>query len=149
MEITLSNRQKNCPLSLPSIKARLRAMLKRLDCPAQTELSVLLVDDEEIARLNETWLGHVGPTNVLSFSQQEGDMAIPGNHLLGDVVVSVDTARREAMDNGLEADEHLMRLILHGILHLLGYHHEEDPQAAREMEALTEEVLAATCPAPE
>ena len=119
-------------------------MLAYLKCPANTELSVLITDDAHIARLNQDYLGHAGSTNVLSFSQSEGDAAAPDNGLLGDVVVSLDTAYAEAAAHGLDKDEHLLRLILHGTLHLLGYHHEQCGHAARLMEELTEEVLGAT-----
>jgi rRNA maturation RNase YbeY len=117
-------------------------MLNYLKCPADTELSVLVTTDEEIAKLHQEWLGHSGPTNVLSFSQQEGEAPIPDNHLLGDVVVSIDTAYAEAKAHGLDSREHLMRLIVHGTLHLLGYHHEENKKDAAIMETLTEELLS-------
>ena len=60
------------------------------------------------------------------------------------MVVSADTARREAAEFGLEPDEHLMRLIIHGILHILGYEHEQGGEPARRMEEKTEELLAAS-----
>jgi rRNA maturation RNase YbeY len=100
---------------------------------------VLLTNDANIAGLNQTYLGRAGPTNVLSFSQQEGGVKL--NNLLGDVVVSLDTARIEAENAGLDFGEHTMRLIAHGLLHLLGYHHEQGEKAARRMEALTEKIL--------
>lgn len=107
------------------------------------ELSLVLADDPFIAELNQTYLGRVGPTNVLAFPQQEGELAglNPGG-LLGDVVVSVDTAAREAVENDLDPDEHLVRLIIHGILHLVGYDHLGDEAGAEEMYALTEKLLA-------
>ncbi len=112
-------------------------------CPSNIELSLLITTDEQIAELNQSYLGHIGPTNVLSFSQQEGDGAID-NGLLGDVVVSADTAIREARAAGIDEYEHLLRLILHGCLHLLGHHHENGGKEARLMEKLTEDVLAKT-----
>jgi rRNA maturation RNase YbeY len=118
-------------------------MLEYLQCPGETELSVLITNDREISRLNEQWMARSGPANVLSFSQQEGELAIPGNNLLGDVVVSADTAWAEAKANGLEEHEHLMRLIVHGVLHLLGYNHEQGGAEAEQMEKLTEELLLA------
>jgi rRNA maturation RNase YbeY len=143
MTITVSNRQKNYPLSALAIKARLGKMLVYLQCPEDTELSVLITNDQGIARLNRQWLGRSGPANVLSFSQQEGELFIPGNNLLGDVVVSADTAWAEAQAHGLDWPEHLIRLIVHGLLHLLGYDHEQGGQEAEAMEQLTEELLQA------
>jgi rRNA maturation RNase YbeY len=121
------------------MRRRLNKILTYLKCPADCELSVLLTDDANIARLNQTYLGRSGPTNVLSFSQQEGGVKL--NNLLGDVVVSLERARAEAENAGLEAGEHIMRLVCHGLLHLLGYHHEQGGKAARQMEALTEKIL--------
>ena len=144
MVITISNQQKSLPLSLPLLRKRLKQMLRQLKCPSKTELSLLITTDEAIAQLNHAYLGHEGPTNVLSFSQVEGGGF--NNGLLGDVVVSADTAIKEARQHGLDEMEHFTRLVLHGCLHLLGYHHEQGGEDARIMEELTEQVLASTRP---
>jgi probable rRNA maturation factor len=102
----------------------------------------MLTGDSEIAELNQQYLNREGPTNVIAFPQQEGELAGLTPGLLGDVVVSLDTARREAAENGLDADEHLVRLLIHGILHLLGHDHEHDEEEAKAMEELTEKLLA-------
>ncbi|MBW2467099.1 MAG: pyridoxine 5'-phosphate synthase [Deltaproteobacteria bacterium] len=96
------------------------------------ELSVVLVGDREIAELNKTWRGRSGPTNVLAFSLTEGeDVAMAGN-LLGDLVISVETAAREARIDGISVHRRLDILLVHGFLHLLGYDHEKsDPEAER------------------
>jgi probable rRNA maturation factor len=101
----------------------------------------VLTGDPEIAELNQRYLNRQGPTNVIAFPQQEGELAGLTPGLLGDVVVSLDTARREARENGLDADEHLVRLLIHGLLHLLGHDHVHDENEARVMEELTEELL--------
>lgn len=110
-------------------------------CPPGAELSVLLTGDSGIAELNERYLNREGPTNVIAFPQQEGESAGLTPGLLGDVVVSLDTARREAAENGLDPDEHLVRLLIHGLLHLLGHDHEHDEKEAQAMEELTEKLL--------
>ena len=110
-------------------------------CPPEAELSVVLTGDTGIAVLNQRYLNRQGPTNVIAFPQQEGALAGLTPGLLGDVVVSLDTARREAKENGLDSDEHLMRLLIHGLLHLLGHDHEQDENEARAMEELTEKLL--------
>lgn len=110
-------------------------------CPPEAELSLLITGDAEIAELNQRYLNRQGPTNVIAFPQQEGELAGLTPGLLGDVVVSLDTARREAAENGLEADEHLMRLLIHGLLHLLGHDHVHNEDEARAMEELTEKLL--------
>jgi len=103
---------------------------------------VLIVDDADIAELNRRYLGREGPTNVIAFAMGEGQFAELNPHLLGDVVVSRQTALREAAEHGLEPEEHFLRLVIHGILHLKGYDHEQGGEPARVMEELTERLLA-------
>lgn len=107
-----------------------------------SELSLLICDDVEMAVMNSQYLGRRGPTNVLAFAMQEGDDAGLNPQILGDVVVSIDTAQREAAENGLDPEEHFVRLIIHGTLHLLGHDHLQDEEQARIMEELTEDLLA-------
>ncbi len=116
--------------------------MEGLACAADTELSLLIVDDADIAELNRRYLGRQGPTNVIAFAMGEGQLAELNPHLLGDVVVSRQTALREAAEHGLEPEEHFLRLLIHGILHLKGYDHEQGGEPAREMEELTERLLA-------
>lgn len=98
------------------------------------ELSVLLTDDARIAELNQQYLGRKGPTNVLAFPMSGGPPPHLETRLLGDVVVSVDTAVRESEQTGETPEETLYRLIIHGILHLLDYDHESSPQESERME---------------
>jgi probable rRNA maturation factor len=108
---------------------------------------LLITGDEGIAKLNEEYLGKPGPTNVLAFAMGEGQHGGVNPHLLGDVVVSVETAKREAEDNGLDPAEHFFRLIIHGLLHLVGYDHLRDEDEAQKMFDLTERLLAESAPA--
>jgi probable rRNA maturation factor len=98
-----------------------------------SELSVALVDDEEIKRLNTTYRGVARPTDVLSFSLLEGAHGERRGSLLGDVVIGVETAARRARRARRSLDEEVARLLIHGTLHLLGYDHEriEDARAMR------------------
>ncbi|WP_082464589.1 rRNA maturation RNase YbeY [Dethiosulfatarculus sandiegensis] len=141
MQILISNRQQAQQIQEQALRNRLQQVLEDLECTEDTELSLVITDDEGIAPLNEQYLGHMGPTNVLSFPLAEGEFTEAAHGLLGDVVVSVETARKEADENGLDPQEHFVRLIIHGILHLLGYDHLTDPEEAREMEDLTEKLL--------
>lgn len=113
------------------------------------ELSLLICDDVEIAQINGQYLDRRGPTNVLAFAMQEGDGAGVNPQILGDVVVSIDTAQREAAENGLDPDEHFVRLIIHGLLHLLGHDHLRDEEQAQAMERLTEDLLEQSAAASE
>ena len=97
-------------------------------------VSLLLCTDERIHELNKTYRGKDKPTDVLSFAQREGEFADPNDPLLGDVVISVDTAIRQASEYNHKLSAELELLLVHGVLHLLGYDHMEDEEA-EEMEA--------------
>jgi probable rRNA maturation factor len=117
---------------------RLLAWLGRGDA----ELSLALVDDAEMVRLNASFRGRSGPTDVLSFSLLEGPHAERRGDLLGDVVIDVEQARRQADARGDDLDAELARLLVHGVLHLIGHDHEE-PGEARVMRDLERRGLAA------
>ncbi len=106
------------------------------------QLSILIVDDEQIATLNMTYLNHSGPTNVISFPMQEGEFADLTPDLLGDVVISADTAFREADDGGMELMARFNQLLIHGILHLVGFDHVNDPIEAKIMEQKSEALFS-------
>ncbi len=95
---------------------------------------MLITDDPGIEELNRTYRGIASPTNVLSFSMQEGECAHICPQLLGDIVISIDTAEAEAKKAGITTEERMSQLIIHGILHLLGYDHEQGEDQAVEME---------------
>ena len=103
------------------------------------ELSILLCDDAFIHPLNRDYRGKDRPTDVLSFSQrEEGD---PDDPVLGDVIISIERAQEQADDRGHTLGVELALLLVHGILHLLGYDHEIEEEA-EEMEAKERELLA-------
>lgn len=108
------------------------------------ELSVALVHDEEMHRLNRDWRGKDRTTDVLAFALREGEgTAVQEPGLLGDVVVSIPTAARQAKERGHALDREIAELLAHGILHLLGYDHERSPAEARRMFREQRRVLAA------
>ncbi len=108
-----------------------------------SELSVTIVGDRTMRRLNREYRGVDRATNVLSFSMSEGDFPGLNPQLLGDVVVSADTVDREAREEGLAFDEKLGFLLVHGILHLAGYDHERSGEVeARRMGRKQRHVLA-------
>ncbi len=108
-----------------------------------TEVSVLLCDDDAIAVLNGRWRGQEKPTNVLSFPAPPlyGDAALQEKAPLGDIAIAYETLVREARESGKTAPAHLAHLVVHGFLHLAGYDHETDNEA-EEMERLEREILA-------
>ncbi|MDI7261363.1 MAG: rRNA maturation RNase YbeY [Thermodesulfobacteriota bacterium] len=97
------------------------------------ELSLLLVDDKQIRELNRRFLGRDKPTNILAFSMKEGEFSALNPSLLGDLVISIETAKRQSKRFGLNEMEMITLLMIHGILHLLGYEHEGTKKGAREM----------------
>ncbi|MBN2467231.1 MAG: rRNA maturation RNase YbeY [Deltaproteobacteria bacterium] len=103
-----------------------------LGCP-DAELSISLVSDRKITALNHQYLQRHRPTDVLSFPMGEGDFSDINPHLLGDVVISAETAKRQADSKGHSFEEELCFLLLHGMLHLLGYDHEAPGSDARAM----------------
>lgn len=104
------------------------------------ELSILIVDDPQIAEMNQAYRNKPGPTNVLSFSMREGEFG-GITPLLGDVVISADTAKKEADDAKITLEERLSQLLVHGILHLVDYDHERSDDEARIMEEKSLELL--------
>jgi probable rRNA maturation factor len=108
----------------------------------ESELSILLVDDDEITQLNRHYRSRDHATNVLAFSMRDGEDSYLHPDILGDVVISTETAQREAQQRNVTIDEEMALLLVHGILHLLGYDHEADPREAATMEAKEQEVMA-------
>jgi probable rRNA maturation factor len=110
----------------------------------EAELAVMLTDDSGIRTLNSNWRGIDKPTNVLSFpALQPTGAGAPDDapRMLGDIAIAFETTRREADDEQKPFDHHLSHLAVHGFLHLIGYDHEKDDDAAA-METLEQEILA-------
>ncbi|HEV3189380.1 MAG TPA: rRNA maturation RNase YbeY [Polyangiaceae bacterium] len=123
------------------VARRAKAMLDLLQMP-DAELSVLLTGDDGIQRLNHQYRGYNRPTDVLAFAQREGPLGDRAGRLLGDVVVSVPTARRQAQERGRGVVSELTELLAHGLLHLLGYEHDT-PSKDRRMRRETDRLCAA------
>ena len=116
------------------------------DAPRPLELSIRLTSDEEVHALNAQWRGKDKPTNVLSFPLAEEDelkdAELDGPELmLGDIVLARGTCLREADEKQIPLEQHAAHLLVHGTLHLLGYDHHEDEEAA-DMEARETRALA-------
>jgi probable rRNA maturation factor len=111
-----------------------------LDNP-EAELSLLILDDRQIAELNREYLQREGPTNVIAFPMREWDDLQPPTPLLGDVVISAQRAEREANEAGMNVSLRFAQLLVHGILHLFGYDHESGETQALEMDARSHELL--------
>lgn len=124
------------PLNDKAINTVVKTIFKHIEYNAPYELSIVFTDDAEVQNLNKQYRHKDKPTNVLSFPAQ--DEFSP--QTLGDVVISIPTVEKEAIEQNKSTENHLTHLIVHGVLHLLGYDHEEDTQAT-EMESLEIEIL--------
>lgn len=136
---TLVTRKRNLKHGVPArVVTRLgNAMLTALELP-RAELSVLLTDDAEIHRLNREHRQKDKPTDVLAFAMDENVPDPAG--ILGDVVISLDTAERQARSRRRPLLEEVRFLLAHGVLHLIGYDHAE-PAEKREMVAMTRRLV--------
>lgn len=103
----------------------------RLRHPESAELSMLFTNDARMREINRDWRAQDKPTNVLSFPGQDMQPGESAGEILGDVVLSWETVEREAGLEGKSIESHLTHLVVHGILHLFGYDHENDEQAAQ------------------
>jgi probable rRNA maturation factor len=123
------------------LRARARVVLREIE-RADRELSIALVDDPEIQALNSAFRGRDRPTDVLAFSLEEGPHPERRGPLLGDVVIGLETAARQARAQRRGLDDELARLLVHGALHLVGYDHVRARDAQR-MRAAERRVLRA------
>jgi probable rRNA maturation factor len=123
---------------------RLASAVMQREGLAPGEVSVLITDDEMVRRLNREYAGEDTPTDVLAFSLTEGEeFASPDDVVrLGDVIISYETARRQAAEAGRPVGDEVDHLLVHGILHLLGYDHAEPAEEER-MRGREQELLAA------
>ena len=112
------------------LRARAREALRAIG-QARAELSLALIDDDEMRALNREYRGKDRSTDVLSFSLYEGEGADFRGGLLGDVVIGIETAARQAAAHHRGLDEEVARLLVHGLLHLMGHDHEDDCDARR------------------
>jgi rRNA maturation RNase YbeY len=132
MEVQITFQRKIPGLGSRTIKRKLRNLFEDLDFH-EGELSLLFTDDKRIAELNQKYLKRQGPTNVIAFPMLAGSPPHLPSGMLGDVVISVDTALSESRELGEPLQRTVDRLLIHGILHLLGYDHEGSSKQALQM----------------
>jgi rRNA maturation RNase YbeY len=140
MKVWIWNRQRRIRVQTREISVSARKILLSLGC-LKAELSLLLTDDVQMRALNKQYRKINRPTDVLAFPMLEGDAFPPRSQLLGDVVISLETAGRQAKEAGHSLGREVKILLIHGILHLLGYNHEGSEEAARLVERKTRAVL--------
>jgi probable rRNA maturation factor len=124
MTLQIKNNQKIVKIDKRKIRLNLKTIMGHLDCPDK-DISVSFVDDDQIRLLNKSYLGKDSPTNVLSFSMRENDYGDINPNVLGDIVISAQTAKKDARKGGLTVAQEIDFLLIHGLLHLLGFNHEK------------------------
>ena len=127
LQIKPAHRRRVDPATL---RAAARAALKHQGAPAPSEVTLLIAGDSELRALNQQFLGHDRPTDVLSFPAREPDPAT-GRLYLGDIAISYPQARASAARGGHPVQAELQLLIVHGVLHLLGHDHAETVEKKR------------------
>ena len=145
MQIFITDEQTECVIDHEKLEGQIGNILIALKCE-EKEISILLADDKKIRKLNNQYRGQDQATDVLSFPQNEGEEEGLNSNLLGDVVISTVTARRQATQHELSLEEELVLLLTHGILHLLGYDHERSHKEAQHMKEKTRELFCKIFP---
>jgi probable rRNA maturation factor len=157
IDVFAADEQQDHPMAVTRWAELTRQVLTARGVKGETEVSLLFVDEEAMAALNEQFLGQSGATDVLSFPIEDepgptgrspdlggsgpGSSAEQGAlTLLGDVVICPAVAARNALEHEVALDDEVALLVVHGLLHLLGLDHEDDAEAER-MEALEEQLL--------
>ncbi|MGD1152537.1 MAG: rRNA maturation RNase YbeY [Syntrophales bacterium] len=123
MPIIIENRQKKIRVDRRSVRRAMSTIMKYLYCSNKV-ISLLFVDNREIREINRRYLNRDYPTNVLAFSLTEGEFGDINPDILGDIVISAETAFKDAVESGIEFNDELAFLMIHGVLHLLNYDHE-------------------------
>jgi probable rRNA maturation factor len=126
------------------VMRRLKAMIRLLQLD-KAEVSFVLTDDDAVHELNKVYRGKDRPTDVLAFAMHEGEFSELAGHVLGDVIVSVPTARKQAHSRRTPVLEEVTMLLAHGLLHLLGWDHDTAAKDRR-MRAETARLCAAAVP---
>lgn len=123
MPISIQNRQTKQWIDTGRLRRHVKRLLKEID-EEGAEVSILLVDDDQIQKINSDYLKRDCPTNVISFSMVEGSYGHIHPEILGDIIISTETAARDAVVGHLDFMDELEFLLIHGLLHLVGYNHE-------------------------
>ena len=141
MAVFLHNKHSEIQIDNLELKKKVDAIMANLNC-LDKEISILLMGDDDIRQLNKKFRGYNKPTDVLSFPQNaDEDPPIPGEIILGDIAISLDIAKIQAKEHGLKLKEEIILLLIHGILHLLGFDHEISEQEEIKMRNKTRELF--------
>ncbi|MEM7179483.1 MAG: rRNA maturation RNase YbeY [Spirochaetota bacterium] len=133
-------------ISEQNVVCQIAKVLQYFNIKDNYEIIVTICSDAEIQILNNQFRNKNKATDVLSFPMTDESFSIPGHQSLGEVVISFETLQRQAKQIGHGEKEEFYRLLVHGILHLLGYDHETSAEAEEEMQKLEDECLTLIFP---
>ena len=149
MSVFLANEQSE-PVDAPELRSLAETVIADEGYPEQTQVTVLLVSEDEISGYNKRFLDREGPTDVLAFPVED---LLPGavpEHdphgpplMIGDVLIAPTYVRRQAGEYGVSFEDEMALMVTHGLLHLIGYDHQDDADAER-MEQRERDLLAKT-----
>lgn len=123
--IDVINLQKNVQIDVPVFRTFTRALIATVSESSEKQFAVAFVSDERMIELNQLFRGKDFTTDVLSFPHEPDDFD-PDKNNLGDIVISVEQAKKQSEENGLTLETEIKQLMLHGLLHLCGFDHETD-----------------------
>lgn len=139
MKVLIESRKRYKGVVAAKVRKKAMLILEQI-LSTDVELSILLVDDEEMRSINREYRNIDRPTDVIAFAMREGEFPEVNRELLGDVIISVDTAGRQAFERGVTVMEEVISLLAHGILHLHGYDHEINMEEKLKMEKKEDEI---------
>jgi probable rRNA maturation factor len=138
-EVYIANAHPSISVDQGRVRRAASAVLRK-ECRRGGKVNVILATDDDLANLNTRYRGFDHPTDVLAFPMGEPEFAVPQERVLGEVYVSLDRARQQAREYKITLAKEVDRLVIHGMLHLCGYDHQ-DSNSAREMKSKEEEFL--------
>jgi rRNA maturation RNase YbeY len=141
MSVYIIDEQTECSIDCETLENQIKTILPLLNCKNK-ELSILLTNDKKIQELNKQYRNKNISTDVLSFSQTEGEEDGLKHNLLGDIVISTSTAMRQCSEHNLSIHQEIVLLLIHGILHLLGFDHDRSDEDDVYMKKKTSELFS-------
>jgi probable rRNA maturation factor len=135
------NKQRKIKLEKSKFEKFANQALNLIDKAKEKDLTIVFVSDVKIKELNRKFRNKNHPTDVLSFPYEPDSYDLENQNLLGDIVISAETAKRQAQQHNLTLEKEIKQLILHGILHLCGYDHETDQGQMNQLELELREKL--------
>ena len=139
--IEVVNRQRKLPIDCKRWQSFVEKACQAIPTEAE-EVTVVFISDRAMRELNRTWRGKRDTTDVLSFPAGQDEFEKVDGLNLGDVIISVEQAARQAKENGLTLDQEIAQLILHGLVHLCGYDHATDKGEMNRLELRLRKKLA-------